>query len=424
MHIMKFLRNQRGDTILEVLIAVAVLSLVLSISFSLSNRSTQGNRQAQERSEAAKITESQIELLKTYISKSSTPVLPSAGSKFCMKADGSGTVTISGAITPNAQDDTFNAFSDPTVAACNTGEYFHTYIERDAGSTDTYTAHTRWYKVAGRGIDEATMVHRLYPDLASAGEDSSTGTENVPANSYRNSVGGVSTCPPGFGSPAGSVGASSCQAIPPKIIVNVKKIPPDPGSNTPSCDKAATENKADILVNLTRPGVNYSSTTDSASNALFDYLEPNAQYTATVTAPNKYEACPPSSQPVTAGGLGNASGVGTVTTVSGASGFKVRPICSQVRIADSVTTVFDHYDPIYYDNWHIGAGVPGLSGWYMNQTPEVWFGGYYFWLFTTQNGWGVFGYYFAFEWVNTPYIGGWNPVYREVRTPQYQNVCP
>ncbi len=59
-------KRQRGDTIIEVLIAMSVVGLVLASSFAITNRATLTGRAAQERTEALKLAESQLELLKVY----------------------------------------------------------------------------------------------------------------------------------------------------------------------------------------------------------------------------------------------------------------------------------------------------------------------------------------------------------------------
>lgn len=67
--ISRFLQHQvrqRGDTIIEVLIAMTVIGLVLGSSFAIANRATLTGRAAQERTEALKFAESQLELLKVY----------------------------------------------------------------------------------------------------------------------------------------------------------------------------------------------------------------------------------------------------------------------------------------------------------------------------------------------------------------------
>jgi len=79
------LRNrQRGDTILEVMICVAVVGLLLSAAFALSNRNTTAELMAQERSVGVKIAESQLELLKSYADQHK---LPDRNMLFCMNSD-------------------------------------------------------------------------------------------------------------------------------------------------------------------------------------------------------------------------------------------------------------------------------------------------------------------------------------------------
>lgn len=56
--------GQRGDTIVEVLIAIAVISGVLATSYAIVNRNTISYQQASERVDALKLAEEQIELLR------------------------------------------------------------------------------------------------------------------------------------------------------------------------------------------------------------------------------------------------------------------------------------------------------------------------------------------------------------------------
>lgn len=63
MHITS-MRSQRGDTIIEVLIALSVLALILVAGYSISTRSITGVRVSQERSEALRVAESQLEQIR------------------------------------------------------------------------------------------------------------------------------------------------------------------------------------------------------------------------------------------------------------------------------------------------------------------------------------------------------------------------
>ena len=62
---LSFNSSQRGDTIVEVLIAMAVASSVLGITYATMNRNLLITRGAQERTEAAKLAQGQLEILKS-----------------------------------------------------------------------------------------------------------------------------------------------------------------------------------------------------------------------------------------------------------------------------------------------------------------------------------------------------------------------
>lgn len=57
--------SQRGDTIVEVLIAIAIVSLVLTTAYVITNKNTRAIQANQERVQAQHLVESQIELLRT-----------------------------------------------------------------------------------------------------------------------------------------------------------------------------------------------------------------------------------------------------------------------------------------------------------------------------------------------------------------------
>jgi Tfp pilus assembly protein PilV len=64
--------GNRGDTIVEVLIAIAVLGAALGGAYVTANRNSLTNRASQERLEAVKVAESQLERLKALSSSSET----------------------------------------------------------------------------------------------------------------------------------------------------------------------------------------------------------------------------------------------------------------------------------------------------------------------------------------------------------------
>ena len=59
------IHSSRGDTIVEVLIAMTIIAFVLGTAYSLASRSTKNTTEARERVEALKLVEGQIEILKS-----------------------------------------------------------------------------------------------------------------------------------------------------------------------------------------------------------------------------------------------------------------------------------------------------------------------------------------------------------------------
>lgn len=59
--------DSAGDTIVEVLLAIAIVSVTLGAAYVAANRSLRATRLSQERGEALKYAESQVEMLRAYI---------------------------------------------------------------------------------------------------------------------------------------------------------------------------------------------------------------------------------------------------------------------------------------------------------------------------------------------------------------------
>ncbi len=68
----KLIKNQLGDTIIEVMVVLAVLGLAISISYATANRSLLDARQAQENSQATWLVETQVENLRLLAPNSNT----------------------------------------------------------------------------------------------------------------------------------------------------------------------------------------------------------------------------------------------------------------------------------------------------------------------------------------------------------------
>jgi type II secretory pathway pseudopilin PulG len=153
---MKSIRvQQRGDTMVEVLIAIAVASFIIGISYALVNRTLNQSQQAQEHSEAIKLAEGQLEQLKSNI--------PSGTDVFCFKEDGSGVQAFSAGTTalPAAESD--------YPAACTKfgeGDFFRVGIVHQPNNAltdkdDIYQVSIRWPGPTGND-QEVGLSYRTY----------------------------------------------------------------------------------------------------------------------------------------------------------------------------------------------------------------------------------------------------------------------
>jgi type II secretory pathway pseudopilin PulG len=68
MQLIKGNRSNKGDTIVEFMLALSVLGLIIVGGYSIATRSLNGVRVSQERGEALKIAEAQIETVRQKIS--------------------------------------------------------------------------------------------------------------------------------------------------------------------------------------------------------------------------------------------------------------------------------------------------------------------------------------------------------------------
>jgi type II secretory pathway pseudopilin PulG len=132
-------RSQHGDTIVEVLIATAVIGMVMTVSFATAQRSLQVGRRAQERTEALKVAESQVEILKSLAPRA-TPNIFTASSPFCVTATTIDTVTCSEG--PDSR-------------------YTKAITRTDAGTLSTFNVRVFWDSLRG-GQEEVILVYKIH----------------------------------------------------------------------------------------------------------------------------------------------------------------------------------------------------------------------------------------------------------------------
>ena len=142
-------RSQRGDTIIEVLIAITVAASVLGIVFATSARNIRSMRDVQERSEATRLIQGQIEALR-YLYGTNPSLVPASGS-FCMKGSA---VVNTPAPAPTLAGETFTGYH----ADCVRDGLYHYAITANLG---VYKFYARWNSLTVTGRDEVIMVYKV-----------------------------------------------------------------------------------------------------------------------------------------------------------------------------------------------------------------------------------------------------------------------
>ena len=136
---MKRLRlSQRGDTIVEVMIAAVVLTLIIGAAYSIASRSLKAGRQAQERSEALKIAEGQAETIKAKAASGSDPGIFTAAN-FCFDTSGTRTDT-----------------------ACTFSQLYRVSINSTPSDlTRQFNVSVEWDSIGGLGKEQIVINYRV-----------------------------------------------------------------------------------------------------------------------------------------------------------------------------------------------------------------------------------------------------------------------
>lgn len=152
--------NQKGDTIIEVLICLAILGFVLTLAYSIGTRSLGSIRSSQERTEALKIAEGQLEQIK-YLGKKDSPdpaIFSGLTDPICIKSDG----TPSNTFSPRPDDPDLDDFSAYDSECTNRDGLYNIYISRPAGSDGgIFTVRVRWERYGGGANQEVKLEYFL-----------------------------------------------------------------------------------------------------------------------------------------------------------------------------------------------------------------------------------------------------------------------
>ena len=152
-------RSSRGDTIVEVMIVLAVLGFAISISYATANRSLLDARRAQESSEAGSLLQTQVEGLRSMAAiptpSADQNIFRPTATKFCVNT----------AVSPYLLVDITEPAPPPATDPCYKRSLYYvsiTYINDAASNPDTFTLKATWPDVAGEGDDSVTLIYRVH----------------------------------------------------------------------------------------------------------------------------------------------------------------------------------------------------------------------------------------------------------------------
>lgn len=153
--------NSTGDTIVEVLIVLAVLGLAMSIAYATANHGLQQSRNAQEHSEALGILNSQIEILRTVYSKQASNILPpSNGTAFCLAPSTTapaGVTQLVGFNEDRSAPDNLNTTVYP--GPCNQNSLYYVSVVNRGGGL--YDFRVRWEGLGQLGHQQEQLTYRI-----------------------------------------------------------------------------------------------------------------------------------------------------------------------------------------------------------------------------------------------------------------------
>lgn len=158
--------KQKGDTIVEVMLAVMVIALTVSGAYGVASRSLKAARQAQERGEALKLAEGQLETIKGI---TSGVVSPAAGDDifdtsktFCLK--GNDKIEFGSTWGDTIKTLDVDNLDDYPAECGPVNGLYHLTVQTVSLDNNIYqyTVAVRWYRVGSSAKDEVKIDYRLY----------------------------------------------------------------------------------------------------------------------------------------------------------------------------------------------------------------------------------------------------------------------
>jgi len=131
--------QQKGETIVEVLISIAVVAGVLGAAYYLLSRSYNQSQAAVERVAGTKAAESELEILRTIPKET----LSAQTGSFCVKSD----ATLV-AYNPNNKD-----------SSCIVNTRYTVFVSKTTNPTTTYAVRAEWQGLTA-SLENVTLYYR------------------------------------------------------------------------------------------------------------------------------------------------------------------------------------------------------------------------------------------------------------------------
>lgn len=355
-----------GDTIIEVLVVLAVLGLSLSISYATANKGLQQSRNAQEHSSALGIIDSQVELLRSAFAKKAQSSLPAA--PFCLApptgAQLVNPTTLGAGFNENLANDNLTTVTYP-VPCTQSSLYNISIVSRGGGIFDF---RVRWFGTGDLGRQQEELTYKI-GTIAATFTGGYIDPELPP--------------PPPF---SGAINV-------------VAKAIPQTGPNdstfdeTPSCGNPAG-NKSGTTVRMNGTGGPFTKSTDVSSTATFNTLQQGTSYSATISR-SGWQVCSLSGSPAI------ASATAPVPQINAT----IRPLCyisryeSGYAFGNRRTDLDGYYNTFGVTEAQRTSSFVGSINWYGTLLP-----GYYWFVFAFSTG-PSSGYYWIWEanWYSIPH---------------------
>lgn len=154
------MKLQRGDTIIEVMFAMVVIGFSLSIAFGIANKSIQTTQATQERTEAQKIAESQIELLKVKYATDGG-FIKALDRDYCLYKTATGTI--------DSNSTTANNSKCKGVKPLGSGVDYAVSVEslKDGVNVKQFNVTVTWERIGTNSIDPGILKLFYRPGIFS-----------------------------------------------------------------------------------------------------------------------------------------------------------------------------------------------------------------------------------------------------------------